>query len=739
MAFGLIAAVALGVVLVTLAVNNVPASGQELKQFQSCDQIKSFLEENSGSTAYYGMFSSAVMRDTAQNMGGMAPTAAGAEKSESGSGDGSADYSTTNIQVEGVDEPDIVKNDGKYIYTVSGDQIFIIDAYPADGAILLSTINSTGVSQIFVNADRLVVFGNNYSYGDEPVVQKIGISMPSYYPTYSQKTYIHVYDISDRKDPRVVNEVSIDGYYSDARMIGDYVYLITSKGVSYEDGPVPLPMVYTESGSKPACGCTDLYYFDMPDYGYQFLTIASLNVKDDSVEPATKVIMSGYTGTIFVSQENIYLSYMKQISYWDQSERMLDAVKPILPADISSRITEVQSSASPRDEKFQQIGEIIQEYYNSLSEDEKTSFMESLQDAAQAAYAEMQKEMQKTVIQKIGIQDGSIEYKGRGEVSGRLLNQFSMDESGGYLRVATTVDATWNWRSGEQSSPSVNNVYVLDSGMVVVGSLEDLAPGETIYSARFMGDRAYLVTFKRVDPLFVIGLSDPANPVLLGKLKIPGYSDYLHPYDENHLIGIGKEVDESIDADKVHEDYAVYYTAIKGVKLSLFDVTDVSNPQEIAKYVIGDRGTESQATYDHKAFLFDKEKNLLVIPIQLAEFKDNQKPEDGGYGEYTFQGAYVFTLDTENGFQLDGRITHADQETVDKSGYYWYSPYTIDRSLYIGENLYTISSGMVKANALSDLSELAAVKLPVEQPDIYPLYRGMGTGGAEGIATPAAE
>jgi uncharacterized secreted protein with C-terminal beta-propeller domain len=743
LAFGLIVIVALGVVVATQFI--LPGtgwvSGQELKKFSSCEQIKTFLQQNSGSYSggYFAGMGGA-MRTLADNA--IAPAAAGAtggakQAAESGAGTGaSADYSTTNVQVAGVDEPDIVKNDGKYIYTVSGSQIFIIDAYPAEGALLLSTINSTGVTQIFVNGDRLVVFGNNYSYPDEPVAQKMGIAMPGYYPTYSQTTYMNVYDITDRSNPTVVNEFSIDGYYSDARMIGDYVYLITNKGVSYGDGPVPLPMVYTASGSKPACGCTDLYYFDMPDYSYQFVTIASLNVNDDSAEPQTKVIMSGYTGTIFVSTDNIYLSYMKQISYWDQSERILNAIKPVLPADLSSRITEIQSSDSTRDEKFQQIGEIIQDYYNSLSEDEKTAFMKDVQDAVQAAYVEIQKETQKTVIQKIGIQDGNIEYKGKGEVPGRILNQFSMDENSGYLHVATTVDPIWSFRSDKQPAPATNNVYVLDSGMNVVGRLENIEPGESIYSARFIGDRAYLVTFKQVDPLFVIDLSDPSNPVMLGNLTLPGYSDYLHPYDENHLIGIGKDVDPSIDADKVHMEDAVYYTAIKGVKISLFDVTDVSHPQEVAKYVIGDRGTESLATSDHKAFLFDKSKNLLVIPIQLAEFKDSKSPES--YGEYTFQGAYVFSLDL-SGIQYRGRITHADQES-EKTGYYWYSQYAIERSLYIGDNLYTVSSGMVKANSLTDLSELAAIKLPVEQPDIYPLRGGTGIGGAEGgMVTPALE
>jgi inhibitor of cysteine peptidase len=714
MAFGLIVIIALGIVVTTQLI--LPGSTQGLKQFSSCDQIKSFLSENQGGYDYYGgIMGTAVMRQTS-DLGGMAPAAAGAEKSDGGA----EEYSTTNIQVEGVDEPDIVKNDGKYIYAVSGSQVFIIDAYPAEGARLLSTINSTGVTNIFVNGDRLVVFGNNYSYPEEPVMEKVGIAMPGYYP-YSQLTYASVYDISDRSSPVPVNGFSIEGYYSDARMIGDYVYLITSKGVSYGDGPVPLPVVYAESGSRPACGCADLYYFDVPDYSYQFVTIASLNLADDSAGPDTKVIMSGYTSTVFVSQENIYLSYIKRISWREQNRRVYEAVKAALPAQLRAQI-----ELAGGQEDMEKMGEIIQDYYNTLSEGEKAAFMEDVQDAVQAAYAEMQKDTQRTVIQKIGISSGSMEYAGSGEVPGRLLNQFSMDEHNGYLRAATTVDATWNWRGG-QSSPSVNNVYVLDSGMAVVGKLEDLAPGESIYSARFMGDRAYLVTFKRVDPLFVIGLSDPANPALLGKLKIPGYSDYLHPYDEDHLIGIGKEVDPSIDADKVHEDEAVYYTAILGVKLSLFDVTDVSAPKEIAKYVIGDRGTESLATSDHKAFLFDREKGLLVIPILLAELKPNQDPESGSYGEYTFQGAYVFSLNPEDGFTYRGRITHADNAT--EKGYYWYSPFTIQRSLYIGDSLYTVSPGMVKANALSDLSELAKISLPVEsQTYPYPL-RDVATGG----------
>jgi uncharacterized secreted protein with C-terminal beta-propeller domain len=296
------------------------------------------------------------------------------------------------------------------------------------------------------------------------------------------------------------------------------------------------------------------------------------------------------------------------------------------------------------------------------------------------------------------------------EAPGHILNQFSMDEYDSHFRIATTVGDVWSPTG--QMQPSRNNVYIFADDLTMSGKIEDIAPGETIYSARFMGARGYLVTFKRVDPLFVLDLSNPSNPQILGKLKIPGYSDYLHPYDENHIIGIGKEVDESIDADKVHTENAVYFTAIQGIKMAMFDVTDVTNPVEMYKVVIGDRGTDSYALNDHKAFLFDKEKNLLVVPILLAEIPEEKKNQTNHEwpveGEFTFQGAYVYDLTLENGFQFKGRITHYDDnQTFMKAGYYYFDDdYSVKRSLYIGDILYTISGMKIKLNSLADLSEI---------------------------------
>ena len=244
-----------------------------------------------------------------------------------------------------------------------------------------------------------------------------------------------------------------------------------------------------------------------------------------------------------------------------------------------------------------------------------------------------------TGVHKIRLDNGSIEGVADGTVPGWVLNQFSMDESEGYFRIATTTGYSWG-----VAASSKNNVYVLDPEMKVVGRLEDLAPGEQIYSARFMGDRLYMVTFKKVDPLFVIDLSEPTAPRVLGKLKIPGYSNYLHPYDENHVIGLGKE---AVDAEG--GDFAWY----QGVKLSLFDVTDVSNPVEVAKVEIGDRGTDSPALYDHKAFLFNREMNLLVIPVLEAKVSGQYASEANAYGDFVYQGAYVFDISTE-GISLRG-------------------------------------------------------------------------------------
>ena len=309
-----------------------------------------------------------------------------------------------------------------------------------------------------------------------------------------------------------------------------------------------------------------------------------------------------------------------------------------------------------------------------------------------------------TSIQRIKIDKQAITFAASGEVPGYILNQFSMDEYSGYFRIATTTN-NFNWRTFAEEATSKNNVYVLNMNLNVVGKLEDLAPGERIYSTRFMGDRCYLVTFRNVDPLFVIDLKEPTAPKVLGQLKVTGYSGYLHPYDEDHIIGIGKET--TYDAT---EDFAWY----QGLKISLFDVSDVSNPVEVAKYEIGDRGTDSPVLWDHKALLFDRARNLLVIPVTEAKIDPSQYEGEipsWAYGEPVWQGAYVFNISLD-GLELRGRITHMDDNAdLMKLGYYFGYDYSVQRSLYIDNVLYTISNMKVKMNSLETLAESNQVEL----------------------------
>ncbi len=685
--------VILAVVLIAGALLFVPLQPTvpKAKQFASYAELASFIKERS--EGYYG--GGVMMRD--QMVG--APMATMATGAEAATQPKATEYSETNIQVIGVDEPDIVKNDGKYIYTVSQNRIFIVDAYPADSANVTSQIdiNNTYISNIFVNGNRLVVFGSGQGFYPmtetavaAPAVSKVSTEIAvapgyGYYP-YTGKSVIYVYDITDRSSPVLVRNVSVDGSYYDARMIGDYVYAVTTQPVQILDSGPILP-VYAVGAKETTVAATDITYFDTYDTSFVYTSIMALNTQNDAEEPNEKVFLFGYSQSLYVSPENIYTVYTKTLSYTEYYNRLVDqAIIPNVPSSVVDQIAAIRNNQSMTSyEKLDAIGRVVNDYAQSLGPENGATFMKNIEDKAQQVIAELQKEMEKTVVNKIGISGSSIEYKTSGDVPGRVLNQFSMDEYNGNFRIATTTGNSWD-------NTSLNHVYVLDSSLGLIGSAENLARGEQIYSARFMGDRAYLVTFKRTDPLFVIDLSNPSAPTVLGELKMPGFSEYLHPYDEGHLIGVGQETDES--GRSTHQ-----------LKLSLFDVSDVSNPKELSTYLIGSINdyTYSEALYDHKAFLFSKSKNLLVIPVSMNNWNENK---------YS-QGAYVFDLTLENGFSLKGQITHVIENASENEWYYDYTS-AVKRALYMDTTLYTVSDKMIKANSLLDLSEIAKVNLTQE-------------------------
>jgi uncharacterized secreted protein with C-terminal beta-propeller domain len=568
-----------------------------LKRFASYDELKSFLAK---------AYADSVKRYRLLDMVGTPVPEVTPDSKPS--------FSTTNIQVAGVDEEDVVKTDGEYIYLARESLIFIVRAYPAEKALLLSTVRAAGpVRGLYVNGDRLIVVtGIQY----HPISVMAGcppIKCPVRRAPITTNSTVQVFDISERGSPTEVRRASVSGMPLTSRMIGSYVYLITSEPVivPLDRDEIVLPS-YSDGLRVYYMRPDQIYYADIPGHGYSYTNIMAVNIINVGEEPAVTTVLSP-ASVIYVSKENIYLA----------SVRWLDE--------------------------------------------------------------------EETVIHRLSVDGPKVTPVAVGTVPWHPLNQFSLDEYDGRLRIATTLN--------EPTGRSANNLYVLDLGLRLVEKLEGLAPGESIYSARFVGDKAYLVTFRKVDPLFVVDLKELR---VLGKLKMPGYSSYLHPYGENYLIGVGKDAKPAEEGD---------FAWFQGLKISLFDISDLSNPREVDSLILGDRGTESEVLYNHRAFLFDEERGILVLPVLLAVINPNDfgdRPPTNAYGEYVFQGAYILKVTPQDGIRIMGRVTHlTDNTDLLRSGELF-----IKRALFIGDILYTISDGKVLLNDMQTLRELAGITLP---------------------------
>lgn len=677
----------------------ISAGSQELKKFSSIQELTTFLTSiesgrnalmaASGGTGFIetGGFRMTLTDSDMQKTQGptLAPSASVEEGATAGdSSAASPEYSATNVQVEGVDEPDFVKNDGKYAYILSGDRLTIAEVYPAESAKVVSKVGldiqqGQYLQNMFINDDTLVVFYQDYAQ-DYIIPQYDVVPQPFYTP----KTHVMILDVTDRANPKEAKNYVVSGAYNNARMIGDYVYLVTTSDLYNYRQPV-IPKIAEASTTLVV---PDIYYFDNPEPYYNFNTVTTVNIKSAEDAIKSQTFMMNPASTLYVSENNIYIAYQKYQPYYDiaNRDRFFYVVVPLLPQDIQQQIRSIDSDPSQSEsQRWDRIATVLQDMYNRMGEQEKTALLDKIQKALSDYDERVQKESHRTVVHKIAIgAEGEIRYVARGEVPGRLLNQFSMDENGDRFRVATTVEYYSRYSSG-----MYNNVYVLDEGMQVVGKLEQIAPDESIYSARFIGDRLYLVTFQRIDPFFVIDLSTD-QPKVLGELKLPGYSSYLHPYDENHIIGIGKETKEN--------EFGGVQTS--GVKIALFDVSDVSNPRLVDDHVIGNAGTDSDVLWDHKAFLFDRAKDVLSIPISSYEYSSS---EGERYVQpKTWRGFYVFSTSPDSGFTLKGTVEHSSN-----SGEYYYYGIQGSRSFYIGDVLYTLSLG--NKLKMNDIDTLAAI------------------------------
>ena len=594
------------------------------------------------------------------------------------------DYSETNIQVEGVDEADIIKNDGSHIYMVKGDTVRIVKAWPASVMKQEAEIDFGDDSfyprELYVEDDKLVVIGQVSNYYDiMPMVKRAMIAPPAY---RSEQSRVYVYDIADRSNPKQLRKVTFDGFYQTSRRIEDQLYVVLNASPNVwqwdniKEGDDFLPTLIDGDGDPEAMvGCSDIRYF--PGYSMpRYMITASFDISDSDSKIHRNVTL-GSSENVYTSQSDLFVASTdygyQRYTDWDWN-----------------------------------------------------------------------RDQTKTHVFRFELNGGELNFKARGEVPGKILNQFSMDQYNGYFRIATNAGNTWN-----EEDPARNAVYVLNSDMKTIGSLEGLAKGERIYSTRFVGNRLYMVTFKRIDPLFVIGLSDPKNPVVLGELKIPGFSEYIHPYDEDHIIGFGQETTENQWGGTVTD----------GFKMALFDVSDPNNPKQDFVEHIGDRGTHSELLNNHKALLFDKSKDLLAFPITIQEKVSSEELQCSKYRystcpglcqqrcipsecyedaegnsvctddcdglgsctdpswerfETTFSGAVVYDINLADGFKERGRITHfADNDLVIGIGEYFPYDYNknIQRIIYIGDFLYTIAKGGVKASTMSTVNEASYIEL----------------------------
>ena len=535
----------------------VDASG-EFKQADSEEELYKTLQELEKQTGSYARGGDVMLLEESAEITTMDAGAADTAANQKVTGE--ADYSQTNVREAGVDEGDVVKTDGSYLYVLkSSGSVRIVDIRGTKmkeiAEIQPEKLNES-IEDLYLDGDRLMLITTGYESSMEEAESDM------YTVNRYQYTALTVYDITEREHPEMTGRITQEGDYRQSRKNGDYVYLLTqytpSLGDSFEDSSV-MPLV-----NEQKLAISDVYLPDQtsqPDY----LVASGINIQDPENVISSKAIVSG-AADFYMSSDNLFIC-------------------------------------------------------NNNWNDGKSS----------------------TEILRFACEDGEITAGAMCELPGFLNDTFSLDEYQGYLRVLLTEDS-----NGES-----NSLYILDADMQVTGAIRDLADGETIRSARFMGTIAYFVTFRQTDPLFCADLSDPDNPQILSELKLTGFSSYLHPYGDHLLLGVGYEAEEETGSQT-------------GVKLSMFDISEPSQVEELDKYVI--KGASYlPSDYDYKAILADGEKNLIGFVCD---------------GEYL-----VFSYDEEKGFQNLLTYTMSDWE-------YWDGDASC-RGVYAGDEFYIVDQDEV--------------------------------------------
>jgi hypothetical protein len=561
-------------------------------------------------------------------------------------GTGAPSHSGTNNQVAGVEEGDIAKTDGNYIYLLRGQEVVIASSWPAEDAHVESRQAIEGSPLALYLYDdpvsgeaRLTVLSEIYDSG--PVIPMMGYAAPlstadagvSLMPWrwhWDPRIKVTMLDVTDRSQPAVAGETYLDGWLAGSRAVGDRVILVVQN-----DSPLPEPQIL-EDPDNPY-----MYRYESQDDYVTRLETADL----DKLLPSYSTKVQGAGG-----EETVEGALAEAPSMYIPAHPSGNALVSVAVFDVDDGAGPVSTTST-----FGLGGTVY------ASTDSLYMASTSWQPATRRWHWSPT-----TFIYKFDLTKDGVPLAATGSVAGSVLDQYSMDEYDGNFRIATTD-------SGDGLS---SNVFVLGqqgADLNIVGSITGLALGEQIRSVRFMQDRGFVVTFRQVDPLFALDLSGPANPRVAGELKIPGYSSYLHPMDSTHLIGFGRDADPGTGR-------------VQGLQLSLFDVSDLSRPTLVDKYVLTDGAWSgfSAAEWDPHAFSYFPDYGVLALPVADTWW---------GYDV----GLQVFHVDAADGFTRMGEVKHDTP---------------VERTFQIGDCLFSISSDAIKANSIADpAEEVASVDL----------------------------
>jgi hypothetical protein len=550
-------------------------------------------------------------------------------------------HTTTNVQEPGVDEPDFLKNDSEYVYVLNGSHFLVYDVNPPEETHELSRMEIEGVhGHMFVREDMALIFSTLTD--PIPVEDEPGA-------TYSLK--ITLLNVANKSSPQLVREVYLQGHYHTARLVGGFVHVIVSSYVN-------LPML--DVGAPLAENLEKIERATLASWIPTLADVAHPPVGGSTRDQRT------------FSCEDFYLPASGDIH----------AILTILSFDLENPMEgpEESSILSPTSIAYASSQSIYVSHVGVAREDCSRH----------------------TRIHKFDIRanPGQAVYRASGKVPGWLLNQFSMGEHDGFLRVGTTEEPI-PWTDPPRMS---NNLFVLRqqaSSLDIVGEVRGIAPGEQIYATRFLGDVGFMVTFERIDPLFTFDLSDPTRPRLLGELEVPGYSSYIHPAGDDHLLTIGQDAEDMGDS-----------AWFQGIQISIYDVSDLTDPILNDMEIIGSLGTGSEALHDHKAFNYFPPKEVLAFPIKVYEAGQ----EEGHLGELVFSGFRVYDVDLTLGYTLRGQIDHDDFYEDDACHYQW-----MRRTVIMGNAIVTISNAGMKIHALDDPTTLrSSIPFPECEGYVYP-------------------